>query len=215
MQVRQVICPSCRITLQVPAVYAGVVVRCSKCKGKFRLPKPSKVSEDTITSWLSEGLTPRHLDDDDLDAPPRKAAVAGERPTDTSEESAVMIAPPPADTVIEPVRLVKFGDSGALMEFQASRLREVEFRTAMPRRCLRCGTPAHLLAHVIIYSAQLVDNVSLEAEHAAGELRLAEDQTRNLNPEQLLQRLPVVPNVPAPEICRCLIGSATCAAGPD
>lgn len=141
MQVRQVICPSCRITLQVPAVYAGVVVRCSKCKGKFRLPKPSKVSEDTITSWLSEGLTPRHLDDDDLDAPPRKAAVAGERPTDTSEESAVMIAPPPADTVIEPVRLVKFGDSGALMEFQASRLREVEFRTAMPRHACDVERP--------------------------------------------------------------------------
>jgi hypothetical protein len=107
-------------------------------------------------------------------------------------------APPPRESVAEPVRLVKFGDAGALLEFQAARLKEIAFRCAMPRRCLRCGTSVHLLAHVIIYSGALVDNVSLEAEHAAGELRLAEDQVRDLSPEQLLDRLPMVPNVPSP-----------------
>lgn len=197
MQTRQVICPSCKVALQVPAVYTDAVVRCSKCKSKFRLPKAAGITEDTITSWLTSGTAKRNFDDDDLDAPAKPAPAPSV--DDAIEEALAASAPAPtAAGPAEPVRLVKFGDAGAMLEFQAARLKEVDFRCAMPRRCLRCGTPAHLLAHVIIYSGTLVDNVSLEAEHAAGELRLAEDQVRDLTPQQMLDRLPMVPNVPAP-----------------
>lgn len=197
MRTRQVICPSCKVALQVPSVYTDAVVRCSKCKGKFRLPKAAGVTEDTITSWLTDGAGKRKFDDDDLDAPAR-SDVAPTIDDAIGEALAASAAASATSGTAESVRLVKFGDAGALLEFQASRLKEVDFRCAMPRRCLRCGTPAHLLAHVIIYSGALVDNVSLEAEHAAGELRLAEDQVRDLSPQQMLDRLPLVPNVPAP-----------------
>ncbi len=183
--------------LQMPPGHAEAVVRCSKCKERFRLPKPGRITDDTITSWLNDGIEPPNLDDDDLDASPApKASVSTAQRS--APQNAVLSAPPPSGAIGQAVRLVKFGDAGALMEFEAARLLESPFRCSMPRKCLRCGTGAHLLAHVIIYSPILVDNVSLEAEHAAGELRLAEDQVRDLSPDQLLDRLPMVPNVPAP-----------------
>jgi hypothetical protein len=188
--------------LQMPAGHEGVIVRCAKCQERFRVPRPGGITDDTITSWLSDAIQSPSAGDDDLETSRPTQAPVSTAPRPAPREApreAVFSAPQvPTDAVGQPIRLVKFGDAGALMEFQAARLREVAFRTAMPRRCLRCGTPAHLLAHVIVYSPVLVDNVSLEAEHAAGELRLAEDQTRDLNPEQLLERLPMVPNVPAP-----------------
>jgi len=98
----------------------------------------------------------------------------------------------------EQLRLLKFGDSGALLEFPAERLKESCFRCAIPRRCLRCGARSHLLAHLIVYAPQLVDNMSLEAEHAAGQLVLREDEIRDMSSDQMLDRLPLVPNVPPP-----------------
>ena len=197
MQTKRVICPHCRVMLQAPAAQAEAVVRCSKCQQRFRVPKPGKITDDTISSWLNDGMEPPSLGDDDLDAAPAAKAPVSTAPSPAPQQ-AVLSAPTPSGAVGQDVRLVKFGDAGALMEFQVARLLEVPFRCAMPRKCLRCGTGAHLLAHVIIYSPLLVDNVSLEAEHAAGELRLAEDQVRDLSLEQLLGRLPMVPNVPAP-----------------
>ena len=88
--------------------------------------------------------------------------------------------------------------SGALMEFPAELLNDLQFRAAMPRRCLQCGTRTHLEAHVIIYSPALVDSVSLEAEHEAGNMIMSVAEVKNLTVEQLLERLPRVPNVPPP-----------------
>ena len=181
----------------MPAGHAGEIVQCTKCQQRFRIPKPAGITDDTITSWLSDAIVPPNIGDDDLNASRTVKAPVSAAPRPEPKKT-IVSGPPPSDVVGEPIRLVKFGDAGALMEFQAARLREVPFRCAMPRRCLRCGTPAHLLAHIIIYAPQLVDNVSLEAEHAAGELRLVEDQIRDLGPEQLLERLPMVPNVPSP-----------------
>lgn len=198
MQTKRVICPYCGGMLQMPSGQTNPVVRCGKCQERFRLPKTAEISQDTITFWLKDALTPPDLGDDDLEAArPSRASVSAE-PMPTPHESVLSSPPVPGNTFGQPIRLVKFGDAGALMEFQAARLREVSFRSAMPRRCLRCGTATHLFAHIIIYSGQLVDNVSLEAEHAAGELRLSEEHARDLSPQQLLDRLPLVANVPEP-----------------
>jgi hypothetical protein len=182
----------------MPAGHGGDIVRCAKCQQRFRVPKPAGITDDTITSWLSDAVVPPEVGDDDLDASRTATASISTAPWPAPREAVFSAPQVSPDAVGQTIRLVKFGDAGALMEFQAARLREVSFRTAMPRRCLRCGTSSHLLAHIIIYSPVLVDNVSLEAEHAAGELRLAEDQARDLSPQQLLDRLPMVANVPAP-----------------
>lgn len=97
-----------------------------------------------------------------------------------------------------PMRIVKVDRKGVLLEFPVDRLSAPAFRCAMPRRCLKCGTEKHLCPHVIIYSAHMVDSISLEAEHLAGALTLTNSQVSQLSPEELLSQLPDVPNVPPP-----------------
>jgi hypothetical protein len=96
------------------------------------------------------------------------------------------------------LRLVKFSSREALLEFPAGRLEDPHFRCAMPRMCLRCGQRNHLRAHVIIFTPELRDSFSLEEEHAAGGLVLSDKEVRGLTSEQILARLPKVPNVPPP-----------------
>jgi LSD1 subclass zinc finger protein len=192
MSSRKVLCPSCGTILQVPQGLVNVAVRCSHCQNRFRLPPKAMISDDAIASWLGGAKTRVDPDDIDEEIEQTEAPSLGGTAVLPIENPEAPSAPPPA------LRLVRFGKNRALFEFPASRLRDVSFRCAMPRQCLRCGARAHLVAHVVIYSGKMVDNMSLEMEHAAGDLILDEDQTRDLTTEQLLDRLPPVPNVPAP-----------------
>lgn len=195
MRQRQINCPACHAVLQIPPGHADCVVRCGHCKHRFRLPKCMGITDDTVASWLQDGARLRDADDDVSISEPSQESVSG--------STVVLSAHDVPETAVhesqeDQIRLLKFGGAGALFEFAASHLKDIAFRCAMPRRCLRCGARSHLLAHVIIYSPQLVDNMSLEAEHAAGQLMLREDVIRDLSCDQMLDRLPLVPNVPAP-----------------
>lgn len=163
--------------LTLPPGVANVVARCGQCHHRFRLPKRIGVTEEAVAAWLGTARDPEH-DDNPL--------------PDVSGQTSVLQA------VSDELRLVRMDKTGVLFEFSTARLKEADFRCAMPRRCLRCGTKLHLNAHVIVYASQLKDSVSMEAEHSAGELMLREDEARPLTPEQLLERLPRVPNVPPP-----------------
>ncbi|KKM05480.1 hypothetical protein LCGC14_1753730, partial [marine sediment metagenome] len=87
---------------------------------------------------------------------------------------------------------------GALLEFPADHLRREEFRGAIPRVCIHCAAQAHLSAHLVIYTSQLRDSVSLEDEHAAGQLSIPQDEVGISQGLDLLKLLPEVPNVPEP-----------------
>jgi hypothetical protein len=63
---------------------------------------------------------------------------------------------------------------------------------------MSCDVRAHLRAHVVIFSPQLVDSISMEAERSAGALVLSNEEVRGLSGQELLARLPRVPNVPPP-----------------
>jgi len=199
MEPRQVVCPECGQRLRVPPEYLDRLVRCRRCSRQFRAaPAVSNVTEDDILQWLTEA--------DDMEEPAAPVETVQSQPVQRAAAE-VAVAP-----TMEPlgeeggemaggakIRLVKIEPTGeALFEFPAGRLLETEFRCAMPRRCLRCGNKAHLQAHVIIYAHQLPHGVSLEAEHAAGALFLTEQETRGLTNEELLARLPQVPNAPHP-----------------
>ncbi len=56
----------------------------------------------------------------------------------------------------------------------------------------------HLQVHTVVYAPHFRDNLSLEAEHSVGSLAMSDDEVRDLSGEELLNRLPHVPNVPHP-----------------
>jgi hypothetical protein len=169
--------------------------RCGGCRARFRLPKPLPVPEDTVAGWLWQ------QEEDDQPAAPAASPKPAPKPRAAAPEppAAKTLAPAPAPRRALPdLRLVGIDRKGVLLEFDAARLKDTAFRTAMPRRCMQCGARTHLEAHVIIFTAALVDSVSLEAERSAGSLVLRPEDVRDLGPEALLDRLPRVPNVPPP-----------------
>lgn len=187
MPSRKVTCPSCGARLGVPENIGDRLVRCGRCEHKFQPPRRLEVMTDAVVEWLSE---------DEAPGPDERPPEAARRPAASKE-------PSPSTAQVDlakaaDILMTRCDRAGALIEFPADLLNEVQFRAALPRRCLQCGTRTHLEAHVIIYSPALVDSVSLEAEHEAGKMVMSVDEVKNLTVEQLLERLPHVPNVPAP-----------------
>ena len=192
MAARKIQCPSCGTHLTLPEGITRRVAKCGQCKQKFWLPKPAEVSDDEVAGWLE----PRQRDEDDSPASAPEEYPHPVSPDHPEHAAHQTLAAVPA--VGSGVRLISCDSGGALLEFPAHRLTEAPFRSAMPRICMQCGARSHLEAHVIIYSGVLKDSVSLEAEHAAGTLVLHSDEVKDLAIQDVLDRLPRVPNVPAP-----------------
>jgi hypothetical protein len=186
MRTRQVLCPGCGTILDVPPGKADCFVRCGRCQHRFRLPKRIAVTEDAVTNWLAEGRTPA------------EAKHAADRQSHPPEEPAAATGTFVLPAVSDAVRLVKCDINGALFEFAANKLNEPAFRCAMPRRCLRCGLRTRLEAHVIIYTTHLTDGSFSAAQVAGGDLGLRGEGVAELPNDDLLRRLPRVPNVPPP-----------------
>ena len=189
MAKRRVKCPKCGAVLSVPASVGNCPARCGRCREAFRLPPVQPQVEDTIAGWLSDEV--------DSDAP-AGTDTAAEAPPAVVNEPAAKAPQPKATPPAQCVRLVSLERRGAMFEFPADCLRQDEFRCFIPRVCIHCRTRAHLSAHLIIFTGQLKDSISLEAEHKAGHLSIPQDQLGNRSGPDLLALLPEVPSVPAP-----------------
>jgi hypothetical protein len=188
---RKIQCPSCGAHLFLPEGMTRRVAKCGQCKQKFWLPRPEAVSEEQVAGWLD-----RQEQDEAVSGPPPEEyphPVPADHPDHAAHQTLSAFAALDRD-----MRLISCDSGGALLEFPAQRLTEKPFRCAMPRICVQCGGRSHLEVHVIIYSGVLKDSVSLEAEHAAGTLVLRSDEVKDLSIQDVLERLPRVPNVPAP-----------------
>jgi len=165
------------------------------CHHRFRLPKGIAVTDEAIAEWLWQGRE-REEDESRVRAPTTEVSGAAEKRAfqgaGSSGETQVL------PVLTEQIRLIRADSKGALFEFPVARLKDADFRCAMPRRCIRCGTRSHLAAHVIIYAPRLVDSFSLESEHSAGELVISSERLGHLDGQSLLDALPEVPNVPEP-----------------
>ena len=208
----QVTCPSCQVRLSVPEGTVKRFIRCGRCKHRFALADQPEAVESAVASWLFDDEDP---DKADQQAPSEMDLVGSEslllEPDGDQDTSAAPSSGRPAE-----IRCVKVEHRGALFEFPANRLLEPAFRTAFPRQCLSCDSRAHLRAHVVIFSAQLLDSVSMEAEHSSGALVLSNEEVRGLSGQEVLSRLPMVPNVPHPGdlpmpywVCDMCSGSGT------
>ena len=188
---RQVQCPACGTILSVPPGYANCFVRCGLCHERFRLPEHVALSDQIVADWLRDERD-REEHDEDVAADAIDASKQALREASASGKTQVLPA------MAAQIRLRRLDSRGAVFEFPAARLLEVDFRCAMPRRCLRCGTRQRLVAHMIIYAPSLVDSFSLEAEHAAGQLSISQEALGDVSGSVLLEKLPQVPNVPPP-----------------
>ncbi len=189
MPSKRVQCPKCGKVLSVPGGLRAVAVRCGACRTPFRLPEATGIADDTIAGWLSD-----EPEVDDLAAQTVTPALDGSGPVPTPEPG----APGEKAAAEEGLRVVSFDNRGVLFEFPSDLLRSQEFRCAIPRCCAHCLARAHLSAHVVIFTSQLRDSISLEAEHKAGHLSIPQEELRSLEGAAMLAQLPQVPNVPPP-----------------
>ncbi len=194
-----VICPHCGAKLAVPQQHLKANVRCGRCKEKFPVEiKAANPVEDVVASWLTD-------DDDDGDSA-GNAPANGDAGTDAGISGEDMLSGTSHEESSAPVavgekadaRIIKVDGQGTLMEFAPNLLLRSEFRSAFPRQCVRCEARVHLQAHVVIFAPQLRDSMSVEDEHNAGTLALSNAEVQGLSDQQILDRLPEVPNVPAP-----------------
>jgi len=191
MRSRQVQCPDCGAILTVPPGYSNCFVRCGVCHHRFRLPEIISLTDQAVADWLIQEQQHEQM----VDHPSDEAQTAAKRALrEAARSNKTQVLP----AVGKQLRLRRIDSRGAVFEFPANRLEEAEFRCAMPRCCLRCGTNKHLVAHMIVYAPALADSFSLEAEHAAGQLAVSGEELEGLSGEQLLNKLPRVPNVPPP-----------------
>ncbi len=189
-------CPSCGVHLALPGGCGRYKVRCPQCKYKFRLQIREKdPTDEDIATWL---MTGRSRDAEEPAAAMAPSATIAGVPVSELDAPSGGDASQAAVATDENIHLAKIDRRGALFEFPAARLKDAGFRCAMPRRCLGCGTMRHLSAHVVIYSAHMVDSVSLEDEHNAGALQFSTAEAQNLSCREILERLPRVPNAPSP-----------------
>lgn len=49
-------CPQCGAKYRLPAETQGRSVRCKRCDNKFRVPATQTTVEDSVLSWLSDGV---------------------------------------------------------------------------------------------------------------------------------------------------------------
>ncbi len=196
MDQREEYCPSCGTLLQVPTGVGGQVVRCGQCHRRFYLPKPARqvqavgprATDDDVAIWLSDydhlGQDAPALSAEDMLAEADDVPVSG--------ETAIMKA------LDYPIRLVRLNHSSALFEFPVRVMKDMRFRTAMPRECVRCGARTHLEAHAVAFVDENNKDPNLAEEHLVGSLKLTEPNVRNLTEQQVAAKLPRVPNVPPP-----------------
>ncbi len=182
-------CPVCGTLLDAPPEAANCAVRCGRCKSRFKLPAKMAVNSDAIAGWLYK--------DPDNEESAQPASAGTSPPPDPREESMMFLVDTESDQP-PAMRLVRVGAEGALLEFPASRLLDTPFRGSMPRLCVRCETRTDLSAHVVIFSPQLKDSMSVEAEHSAGELAISAEEARGKTNDELLAKMAKVPNVPEP-----------------
>jgi hypothetical protein len=185
MPARRVRCPKCDLILDVPEEYSGTKVLCSACDAQLVIPAASdaeildwigkKSKEDTASALAVEEVMP---------ASAQETETAGPRDNLPADEEGLV--------------LVHIDKRGAMFEFPAERLEDADFRSALPRRCLRCGVRHHLQTHLVIFSHQMKDCSEIESDFLEQRPMLTDREIRNLAGQKLLDRLPAVPRVPAP-----------------
>ena len=186
-------CPHCPTILQLPEGFAGNKLRCSQCHTPFRLPSMSdadilgvlgrrNMADSTVDGAQNiSGDVVELIDIPDLSGGHRLHATVG-----------------PYKTGVDGVVLIEAGRKGARFKIDAYALKDVAVRSAMPRRCLRCGSKSHVRPHPIIFSHSLRDSATVETEFAGEQPPLTEQEATTLPIPEVLERMGEIARIPAP-----------------
>ena len=186
-------CPDCQTILQLPEGFEQSKVRCSQCHVPFRLPSMSdadilgvlgrrNMADSTVEDGqIVAGEVVEQIDIPNFSGGRRLHATVG-----------------PFKTGVEGVVLIEAGRKGARFQIATHALKDVAVRSAMPRRCLRCGSKSHLRPHPIIFSHSLRDSATVETEFAGQQPPLTEQEATTLPIPEILERMGEVARIPAP-----------------
>jgi hypothetical protein len=191
--------------LLVPEELSTRKVRCAFCDALFdaKSPRRAIVGDEIIANWLQEGAFDPDDEASDSFDPSEKTYIA---PAVTEPQCRLRRLQPAEPGHVDvavahaagQVRVVHIGPRWVEFEFEADRLLCPEFRCAMPRKCMRCGSDKRLRAYLTMFTTHVQEQVDLAAEHHAGHLSLSSKELGALSGLELLARLPLVPSVPFP-----------------
>ncbi|MBS3821000.1 MAG: hypothetical protein GVY16_07205 [Planctomycetes bacterium] len=182
-------CPGCRNVLEIPGAYHGTRVLCGICEAKFEIP-PSNITGSEVLDWIGEPDKDETRADTPAVEVPEELMGDGEAGSAESEEDLA--------THEEGFRLIRISSRGALFEFPAEKLFDKQFRGAIPRRCLRCGTKAHIQPRIIIFGHEMMDSSAIELEYITARAEHSDHDARSLPIDQMLERLPKVQRISPP-----------------
>ena len=145
------------------------------------------MEERTSPSWTTGDDDSDLIDDSEVD----------DLHGDPSQRSTIMAAQvcSPDDSEI---RIRRLDQEGVLFEFPASRLRDISFRCAMPRICMRCRAKSSLRAQVIVYASPVVDEATIHTLLNSGRLTFSAPFAERMSAKDLLDQLPSLPDAPPP-----------------
>ena len=146
-------CPSCNQKYRMDASAQGHKVRCKKCGEKFVVARPPVPDDDTVLGWMQEDeVKPKPAAAPAVAAAPRPVA-----PKPSAKRPAARAATPGPDEEVAAadVHLVRIEEDGALFEFPASALSGEAVRSALPRKCVGCGTKKDLEVHLIYWPERM------------------------------------------------------------
>ena len=192
MSNRRARCPKCAVILGIPQGFRGSKVLCSCCQARFKIPALSDAE-------IIELIGHRNRDDSTISGVPVEftpVEISNEIAEEIGQGPATKYAPIPAE--LEGFRLVRISRHGVLFEFPATLLEGNLIRSALPRRCLRCGTKGHLHPHLVIFSHHMNDCSTLETEFVDSTAMISSTEAMNLPIDEILEKLPNVKTVPEP-----------------
>ena len=195
-----ILCPACKIELHGTPEMAGKRARCQRCGEVFVIsiphlhPQPKTPGlDDTIVDWLAEG---------DVDESPGAQPTQVTMTMDGTGTTPVQGHPPGRANAPQgetgQLQLKLSETRGARFSFPRERLLEEAFRASMPQCCLGCGVEHDLLVNLVIWHDQVLRQDIPALTHSGIPVKVQAESLMGFDGENLLDRLPKVPHMPAP-----------------
>ena len=199
-------CPSCKSILEVADSFTGDRVRCGGCKAGLRIVRPK---EEDVLDWIGKtnpgdtSLTDSAILDNDIkDSPdivdPDIIRALGGHVNATDAVRSVRRQIWSLDTGIDDLTLLKIGKYGPLFEFPQALLASDEFRAAMPRKCIRCGTEENLGLHRVYFTSKILDAASAECDIHDNPPALSPEQIATMSNLEIVRALKPIEQLPDP-----------------
>ncbi len=199
-------CPLCKSILEISDNYTGERIRCGECKAGLRIVRPK---EEDVLDWIGKtnpgdsSLSDSAILDDDITNTPDVVdpdiirALGGHiNATEAARRVRRQIWSLP--TGIDGLVLLKIGKYGPTFEFPQALLASDEFRAAMPRKCMRCGSEKNLAIHRVYFTGKILDAASAEGDIHDGPHEIPHAEMMAMTNLEIVRTLKPIEQLPDP-----------------